>query len=1039
MRVAGLFVGVSRLADPGIKELLFAHRDAEALHAVFSDSNIELGVPAEACRLIVNEAATTAKVLDALGATIADANAGSADIVLVHLSCHGSPSGSLIMHDTLRSEVETTGIPVRTLIEALSAVRDKPVVVTLDCCFAGTALGLTESPNRDAFNNLMHGFENQSRVVGCAAEFGQSAYEDKEYGKGFFSHALWSRLQEAFDAGDRDLSAFDWVRDAVQRTTELAQTRGRSQSAAAFVTVRNTRMLLHVARERPNQLRLILPADLPPVTPDLGSLSAHGLDGATIDALRERLGANQVLNDLQREAVQVGGVLRQQSVFVRAPTSAGKTLVAELAILALQPTGRKAVVLLPLRALAREQAKNFSSAYAKLGLRVIISTGDAHDEDDLLIRGQFEVAFLTFEKFCAIISARPELRESLGLIVFDELQTIADEGRGHTLELLLVQVQRWRETSQWPQIVVLCGELADLGPLQRWLNFPVIASTHRPVPLEEAVIRTASGDIHFRNRESGEERHELWPTTAVVVTENDERTRRISAAIPVIMKLLADGMQMLVFCSEKPQARRMAQRLAQTCGLAASSTLIAKLVGLDASTDHRTRELLLQIAHGGVGLHLADLTDDERNAVEDAFRRRELRLLVATSTLGQGVNLPADAVVFVDNVRWNGSDSVSVSTVDYRNIAGRAGRLIPGGPAKGLSVLIAQNQRMEQELWTQYVVAAPSSLASSLGELEKEDLVMLLLRQFESGTVNDLTRALAGTYWATSEPVDTHWRRARRGEIERALEQLMTAGLVARAGDTEWTLTSTGRVAAGYGLSWRSALSVATGVRLLHERSEQLDAIALVTLALLTEELQGVRCPSGGSSVPESPQGAFLTRPALWSIVVSDRANSGDLLHKLAAINMWLVGKRLRDVEQFFARGARDEAVAGMFFSLLHRLAAILPAIAAIAKLISGGAEPDPREVARRLTLQLNIGGGKDAAVLHRLRLGLTRGQCLKLVEMGIRDLESLRSAFVTRRDELGALLSTPRLQQVEALLADRRHQMRMTAPEVQLTLEGFL
>jgi helicase len=1042
MKVAGLFVGVSRLADPGIRELQFAHQDATALHAVFADGNLEGGAPAGICRLLTNEAATKAAVMEAVAATIADANAGRADLVVAHFSCHGSPTGTLVGHDTERANVEDTGIPVRVLIDALGTVRDKPVVLTLDCCFAGTALGMTDSPNRDAFNSLMHRFESQSRIVGCAAEFGQSAYEDKEYGKGFFSHALWNRLQEAFDSGDRELSGFDWIRDAVQRTTELAQTKGRAQSATAFVTVRNSGVSFRIPRERPNQLRLIVPADLPPVTEDVASLSHHGLDAATIDALRARLAPNGLLNQLQQEAVEIGGILRHQSVFVRAPTSAGKTLVAELAILGLQRTGRKSVVLLPLRALAREHARLFSSAYSGLGIRTIVSTGDAHDEDDLLFRGQFEVAFLTFEKFAAIISARPELKETLGLVVFDELQTIADEGRGHNLELLLVQVRRWRQTSQWPQIIVLCGELADLAPLQRWLAFPVVSSAHRPVPLEEAVIRVSTGDIHFIDRESGVERREVWDTASFALPETGDRARRLSAAVPVIGELLRRGMQVLVFCSEKPQARRMAHRLAQTCGLPAATALASQLAELDASTDHRTRGVLLESARRGVGLHLADLTDDERNAVEDAFRSRDLKVLVATSTLGQGVNLPADAVVFVDTIRYNGKDDVPISAVDYRNIAGRAGRLIPNGPPRGLSVLVAQSQYMEQDMWERYVTAPPPSLTSSLGDLPNEDLVVLLLRQFESATVNDLTDALALTYWAISERVDPSWRRARRTEMEASLGRLEAASLVSRVSDTEWTLTPIGRVAAGFGLSWRSATSVAEGVVVLSRGGERLDFLGLAILALSTLEIQEARCPRRQTaSQPRTAPPVFLAqRPLLWGVLKSDADDITieDSVRKLMAINKWIKGDSLRDVEDYFASGANDDVAAGMFFNLLHRLTALLPAVAAIARLCVPESEDLSHDQVRRLSLRLSIGGGMDAAALHRLRLGLTRGQCLKLVAMGIRDLDSLREAVNSRTEELAALLSTPRLQTVKSLLSDRRHQARMAAPEPELTLEGF-
>jgi len=64
------------------------------------------------------------------------------------------------------------------------------------------------------------------------------------------------------------------------------------------------------------------------------------------------------------------------------------------------------------------------------------------------------------------------------------------------------------------------------------------------------------------------------------------------------------------------------------------------------------------------------LTFDERDVIEGAFRHGALRVLVATSTLSSGVNLPARRVI-VRTPMFHGS---VIDTLTYKQMIGRAGR-----------------------------------------------------------------------------------------------------------------------------------------------------------------------------------------------------------------------------------------------------------------------------------------------------------------------------------------------------------------------------
>ena len=101
-----------------------------------------------------------------------------------------------------------------------------------------------------------------------------------------------------------------------------------------------------------------------PVTADLSTLAAHGFPQEIIDAWSVEIPG---LNDLQLDSINEYGVLDGEHLVISAPTSSGKTMVGELAALNGILQRRRALFLLPMKALVNDKYQEFVRKYAASG------------------------------------------------------------------------------------------------------------------------------------------------------------------------------------------------------------------------------------------------------------------------------------------------------------------------------------------------------------------------------------------------------------------------------------------------------------------------------------------------------------------------------------------------------------------------------------------------------------------------------------------------------------------------------------------------
>ena len=603
MAFRATFVGVGKYADPDIRDLVGSTRDAVALHALFADS-----FPDTNPTLLIDDAATVTNIRKALKDTLGTAT--PEDVVVFSFSGHGSHDHRLAAFDTSLSTLTSSSIGTDELADLFKSTDAKAVFCILDCCFSGAAPAkvLEDSPiPRDPAAPL-DVLVGEGRILLAASGTDQVAYEFPRARHGILTKAL--------------LDFFIAAKGPVDLLTSIGEIMRTVQAEASRMGVEQTPVLLGnvkgglvVPKLTPGKMFFAAFPELQriKITADISDLRPFGFPQPIIDEWSSRY--TNGFNRLQLEAINQHGIISGNSLLVVAPTSAGKTFIGEIAAAKAIIDGRKAVFLMPYKALANEKFEQFSSLYgAKLGMRVIRCTGDFNDDVSNFVRGKYDLALLTYEMFLQLVVGSPYTLGQLGLIVIDEAQFITDPTRGINVELLMTFVLAAREKDIAPQIIALSAVIGEANSFNQWMGSDILFDAERPVPLIEGVI-DRSGLFHFVD-ENGNEGYEqvLKPYEVQVRREKPSAQDLI---VPLVRKLVGTGEKIIIFRNARGPAQGCANYLAQGLGLAPASDVLEELPSADQST---ASTALRQCLRGGTAFHNSNLKPEEKILVERSFR-----------------------------------------------------------------------------------------------------------------------------------------------------------------------------------------------------------------------------------------------------------------------------------------------------------------------------------------------------------------------------------------------------------------------------------
>jgi len=380
-------------------------------------------------------------------------------------------------------------------------------------------------------------------------------------------------------------------------------------------------------------------------------------------------------HSFQLEAISA---VNTSDCLVTVPTGAGKTWIAEQAILRMRQKGKRAWYASPLKALSNSKYAEFSEAFGPENVGIL--TGDRKENPDApIIVGTTEI--LRNQLYDAMHQG---VSLSTDFVVLDEAHFLGDPDRGVVWEETLIYLP-----SRIP-ILMLSATIGNAAQIADWLSTirkrtcVVVEEKTRPVPLSPLFFHP-SGTLYpllSHNPSRKQKNTRLNKKVVDYVTHKHPlvlappnklppfgqilRVLRKFRLLPALffLKSRSDCDTALSLCSSNriqdvERKEKLAQRIET---LVSQSPYVSR---------HRQRWQLENLA---VGAHHSGQLPSWKLLLETLMTEGLLDAVFATSTVAAGVNFPARTVVFLNSDRFNGVEFSPLTPTEFHQMTGRAGR-----------------------------------------------------------------------------------------------------------------------------------------------------------------------------------------------------------------------------------------------------------------------------------------------------------------------------------------------------------------------------
>lgn len=431
------------------------------------------------------------------------------------------------------------------------------------------------------------------------------------------------------------------------------------------------------------------------------------------------------------------------------PTGAGKTTVSSLKIAGVLARGKKVAFLAPTHALVEQLTEDLQDMFPSEILGSVVSS-----DFDLLMQDEAvfqDIEVMTPERCLAMLSFAPEAFRDVGLLVFDECHLLSPQtGKVRRALDAMLCVLGFNHVAPDADLLFLSAMLKNGEELARWLE-ELTGRKAVAVDLLWKPSRQARGVIIYDNADLDAAAKRAFAAQVAEDTNKGKRAKGLRAsalnqlaaapyaiwglqhnwlsreqsvahcittkvlnedvplsghirngpllftpnanqvAVQLAAAAAARGLKTIVFVNTKRDAASVAKDISERLGREVHPTEMEKerWKALDAELGGLAHSLLagptVAVAHNSSMLRL------ERDIAERMFKRADgAQVIVATPTLAQGLNLPAQLAILAGDKRADADKGgrASLEAHEILNAAARAGRA--GHLANGLVLLIPE-------------------------------------------------------------------------------------------------------------------------------------------------------------------------------------------------------------------------------------------------------------------------------------------------------------------------------------------------------------